>query len=94
MDCEEKACDIQKNTCQRDECSTYGEHVANELRNLCPRARTIVKHLMNNILFKAAMGKYDAENVSNTRTAIPFGNYQNDYESESDRLTTYGQRLP
>lgn len=46
------------------EFSTYGEHIVNELRILCSRAQTIVKHLINNILFAAAMGKYDAENIS------------------------------
>lgn len=61
---EEEAYSILKRACQRDSCSTYGEHVGNELRALNPTARTMAKHLINNILFDAAMGKLDSENLS------------------------------
>lgn len=44
---------------KRDECSVYGEYVANELRNLSTQAQTLAKHNINNILFEANMGNYD-----------------------------------
>ncbi|KAG8338555.1 hypothetical protein J6590_000225 [Homalodisca vitripennis] len=56
---EEEAYIALQQAMKKDECTTYGEHVGNELRALQPRARTIVKHLINNILFEAAMGKYN-----------------------------------
>ncbi|XP_012223812.2 uncharacterized protein [Linepithema humile] len=56
----DKAYKIFKNTSQRDEFATFGEHVANEIRKLNWTAQTIVKHHINNILFDAAMGKFDA----------------------------------
>ena len=65
-DREQEAYDILKNACQRDDCSIYGEHVANELRSLSSRARTIVKHTINNTLFEAAMGKYDEPHHAST----------------------------
>lgn len=65
-DREEEAYSILKNACQRDDCSIYGEHVANELRNLSCRARTMVKHIINNTLFEAAMGKYDEPSHAST----------------------------
>lgn len=75
-DGEEEAYRILKSTCQRDDCSTYGEHVGNELRNLNPTARTIAKHMINNILFDASMGKYDAKPST---TSTPLGSYGNNY---------------
>lgn len=63
-DREEEAYSILKKSCERDDCSVYGEYVANELRNLNPRARTIVKHIINNTLFHAGMGKYDESSSS------------------------------
>ncbi|KAG8254819.1 hypothetical protein J6590_107625, partial [Homalodisca vitripennis] len=56
---EEEAYISLQQAMKKDVCTTYGEHVGNELRALYPRARTIVKHLINNILFEAAMGKYN-----------------------------------
>lgn len=56
---EEEAYAVLQQAMKKDECTTYGEHVANELRALQPRPRSIVKHLINNILFEAAMGKYN-----------------------------------
>lgn len=49
---------IMKGSVKRDEFSTYGEHVANEIRKLPPTAQNVAKHLINNILFDASMGKY------------------------------------
>lgn len=44
--------------------------------NLNPKARTIVKHMVNNILFDAAMGKYDenyyGSSYSSSRPASSF----------------------
>lgn len=50
---------ILKEDLKRDDCSVYGEHVANEIRKLNPKSQTIVKHLINNVLFEAAMENYD-----------------------------------
>lgn len=55
----EEAYQILKASVRRDDCSVYGEHVANELRKLAPRALTIAKHKINNILFEATIGNYD-----------------------------------
>ncbi|CAH2012159.1 unnamed protein product [Acanthoscelides obtectus] len=68
-DREEEAYNILKSSCQRDEFSTYGEHVGNELRHLSPRAQTIAKHLINNILYDASMGKFDDQTSTRTSTA-------------------------
>lgn len=43
-----------------DDWSIYGEHVGNKLRGYSKQASSIVQHLMNNLLFEADMGKYDA----------------------------------
>lgn len=60
----EKAYNIMKNSCKRDDCTTYGEHVGNELRKLSSKSQTYVKHLINNVLFKAALGAYENEEVT------------------------------
>lgn len=43
-----------------DDWSIYGEHVGNKLRGYSKKASSIVQHLINNLLFEADMGKYDA----------------------------------
>lgn len=60
-DREEEAYNILKQATQRDACSTFGEHVANEIRNLNTRTQLIVKHKINTLLFEAAMGYHDDE---------------------------------
>ncbi|GLV35892.1 hypothetical protein CBL_09890 [Carabus blaptoides fortunei] len=40
----------------KDECSTYGDHVANKLRKFNDSVRAIVMHRINNIIFDAEMG--------------------------------------
>lgn len=52
---------ILKDSLKLDACSTYGEHVANELRQLSKTARVVAQHEINNILFQAAMGAYDGQ---------------------------------
>ncbi|XP_063829041.1 uncharacterized protein LOC135078402 [Ostrinia nubilalis] len=53
-----------ENTCSerkpRDEFAVFGEHVANKLRNVsnCP-ARSTAQFLINDILYKAEMGRYN-----------------------------------
>lgn len=42
-----------------DECSVYGQHVANKLRSYSAKTRTMVEHNINNELFKADLGEYD-----------------------------------
>ncbi|KAG8316018.1 hypothetical protein J6590_060112 [Homalodisca vitripennis] len=45
----------------RDDCSVFGEHVANKIRKLSnPRAQAMVQHLICNTLFDAEMGKFDS----------------------------------
>jgi hypothetical protein len=55
---------ILKSSTKRDDFSIYGEHVGNELRKLQPTAQIYVKHAINNILFQAALGRYDRPNYS------------------------------
>lgn len=43
-----------------DEWSIYVEHVGNKLRGYPKQTAYIVQHLINNLLFEADMGKYDA----------------------------------
>lgn len=50
---------VDDESVKRDENTIYGELVACELRKLNPTVQTIAKHLINNVLFEAAMGKYD-----------------------------------
>lgn len=42
-----------------DECSVFGQHVGNKLRNYSSRTRVYVEHAINNILFEADLGKFD-----------------------------------
>lgn len=46
--------------CKNDRFDTYGQHIANKLRTYTTKAEVIVEHLINNILFEADMGQYDA----------------------------------
>lgn len=41
----------------KDECATYGDHIACKLRKFDDRVRAVVMHKMNNIIFNAEMGK-------------------------------------
>lgn len=44
----------------RDDCSVFGEHVANKIRKLSnPLVQATVQHLICNTLFDAEMGKFD-----------------------------------
>lgn len=58
-----------------DECTTYGTHIGNKLRNYTPKTRSFVQYYFNNILFEADMGKFDG-NVSNISSSLPifYGN--------------------
>ncbi|XP_035230340.1 uncharacterized protein LOC118202289 isoform X2 [Stegodyphus dumicola] len=45
---------------KKDECDIFGEYIACKLRRISsPRAKSIVEHLINNIIFQAEMGRYD-----------------------------------
>ncbi len=48
-----------KKSAKRDSCDVYGEHVSMKLRSYTERTRSIVQHLVNNILFEADMGKFN-----------------------------------
>lgn len=106
---EEEAYAVLQQAMKKDECTTYGEHVANELRDLQPRARTIVKHLINNILFDAAMGKYNNDgsstsyhgNMATTSTMNQNSDSTSSYlsrppslQSQSPRATSDGEEQP
>ncbi|XP_023310965.1 uncharacterized protein LOC111691820 [Anoplophora glabripennis] len=55
------AYDILKNVSNtpKDECFTFGQHIATKLQKFDNRVRSIAMHLMNNIIFDAEMGKYN-----------------------------------
>ncbi|KAK7578149.1 hypothetical protein V9T40_010354 [Parthenolecanium corni] len=55
---------------KRDSCDVYGEHVAMKLRNYSERTRSIVQHLVNNILFEADMGKFNDVSTLNHYTSV------------------------
>lgn len=57
---------IVKQAIRKDACSTFGEHVANEVRNLGNRTQIIVKQKINTVLYEAAMGYYDSEITHST----------------------------
>ncbi|KFM62349.1 hypothetical protein X975_12306, partial [Stegodyphus mimosarum] len=45
---------------KKDECDIFGEYIACKLRRISsPHAKSIVEHLINNIIFQAEMGRYD-----------------------------------
>ncbi|KAK3892498.1 hypothetical protein Pcinc_003729 [Petrolisthes cinctipes] len=83
----EEAYMILKESLRRDESTIYGEHVACEIRKLNPRVQTIVKHKMNNILFEAAMGKYD-----NTDQSHQFG-FPSPHPSHTSATTSPHDRI-
>lgn len=60
----EEAYKILKESVKRDDFTTYGEHISNEIRKLPSRSQAVVKHLFSNILFDAAMGKYEDPSAS------------------------------
>lgn len=60
----EEAYKILKESVKRDDFTTYGEHISNEIRKLPSRSQAVVKHLLSNILFEAAMGKYEDPSAS------------------------------
>lgn len=76
-----------KESLRRDESTIYGEHVACEIRKLNPRVQTIAKHKMNNILFEAAMGKYD-----NTYQSHQFG-FPSPHPSHTSATTSPHDRI-
>ena len=95
---EEEAYAVLQQAMKKDECTTYGEHVANELRDLQPRARTIVKHLINNILFEAAMGKYNNDGSSTSyhgsSDSTSYLSRPPSLQSQSSRATSDGEEQP
>lgn len=48
------------NTLQTDEYGVFGEYVAITIRKLkTSKSKIVVKHLINNLLYEAELGKYD-----------------------------------
>ncbi|KAK4874409.1 hypothetical protein RN001_013769 [Aquatica leii] len=48
----------------KNECFTFGQHIAIKIQKFEDRLRSIVMHKINNIIFDAEMGKYDDNNSS------------------------------
>ncbi|CAH4028617.1 unnamed protein product [Pieris brassicae] len=48
----EEGYNVMKSSIKRVHCSTYGEHVGNELRKLSAKSQIYVKHMINNVIFK------------------------------------------
>lgn len=44
---------------ERDQSTTFGEHVSNKHRSYSSRTKCVVEHLISNILFDADIGKYE-----------------------------------
>nr|CAI5852499.1 unnamed protein product [Callosobruchus analis] len=61
---------LQTASQQQDEFFIYGQHVGNELRKLSSTSYHIAKHYINNILFDAAMRKYEPD-VGRSENSIP-----------------------
>ncbi|CAH1955122.1 unnamed protein product [Acanthoscelides obtectus] len=45
---------------KRDDCSVYGEHVANKIRKFDDRLKSLAQHRINNILFDLEMSHYNS----------------------------------
>lgn len=54
------AFEILKNISRKDECSTFADHIGIKLRKLHDRARSIVMHEINTLIFRAEIGMYDS----------------------------------
>ncbi|XP_047105149.1 uncharacterized protein LOC124803323 [Schistocerca piceifrons] len=61
---------ILKTVDNRDEKSMYGEFIGYEMRKFPLATQTYVKHILANVLFKAALGEY--ENRTPSITLLPF----------------------
>lgn len=60
----EQNSEVGKNEKDRDEYDIYGEYIGCKLRKFPnPRVRCIVQHLINNVIFRAEMGKFDNATV-------------------------------
>lgn len=59
-------------TTASDEWSVFGQHVANKLRGYPKKTCFIVQHFINDILFDADMGKYDASSSQFVEPPQPF----------------------
>jgi hypothetical protein len=55
----------------KDECFTFGQHVATKLQKFDNKVRSVVMHLMSNIIFEAEMGKYNQYNNLSGQTSSP-----------------------
>lgn len=59
----EEAYEFLHKASREDEFSTYGQHVGMELRKLSPTSYQVAKYHINNILFNAAMGRFEASSL-------------------------------
>lgn len=64
----------------RDECSVYGEHVANKLRKFNERNKAVLIHKINNLIFEAEMEVFNEVSYQDTPLNT---RYQNVYSSSS-----------
>ena len=73
----------------KDECSTFGQHVATKLKKFDDRVRSVVMHLMNNIIFDAEMGKYNNYGHSSVQTPPPYAQEPSAYVHTLSPSSTY-----
>ena len=73
----------------KDECSTFGKHVATKLKKFDDRVRSVVMHLMNNIIFDAEMGKYNNYGHSSVQTPPPYAQEPSAYVHTLSPSSTY-----
>jgi hypothetical protein len=90
----DEAYEVLKKASQRDEFATYGEHVANELLKLSLRAQTIAKYHVNNVLFHAAMGKYDMPPPTHTFSWSSQSSHSSPQPTPSPDPTPYHTATP
>lgn len=79
----EEAYSILKAAANKDEFSTFGEYVGNELMMIkSKRSLTIAKNNINNMLFEAAIGNYDFPfSKSNTESCVSGSSVHSPLES-------------
>lgn len=73
---------------ERDCCDIFGEYVATELRKYNERTRSIVQHLIHNILFDADMGKHGEMSTMKYENVNDVSAFSDDKYSPSSKNST------
>lgn len=73
--------EINEKRCSRDESSTYGDHIAAKHRKYSQHTKSVVEHLVGEILFKADMGLYEKEFT--TPHSQPQNRFYNPYKQHN-----------